>query len=377
MNKSLFLGSKNTVVLPGFCDVHVHFREPGFSYKESIKTGSLAAAHGGYTVVCTMPNLNPVPDSVANLEVQLKAIKENAAISVYPYASITVGQNGKQLTDFDSLKDLCVAFSDDGKGVQDEEIMIKAMEQAKKHNKILVCHCEDNSLLNDGYIHKGEYCKRNGHKGISSESEYAMIARDLKLLEKYDCAYHVCHVSAKESVELIRNAKKKGLNVTCETAPHYLILDDEMLKDEGRFKMNPPIRSVKDRDALIEGVENGTIDMIATDHAPHSLQEKSGGLRNSLFGISGIEIAFSLMYTHFVKKGIFSINKLISLFSYNPSKRFNINLENDFSVWDLDGVYKVNPEEFFSKGKSTPFEGCELNGINLLTVKNGNIVYKK
>ena len=363
-------------VFPGFCDVHVHFREPGFSYKETIETGSKASARGGYTAVCTMPNLNPVPDSVEHIKEQLDIIKNSAVIDV-PYASITVNQKGEVLSDMDGLKNYCIAYSDDGRGVQKEDMIVSAMKKAKELDKLLVCHCEDNSLLHGGYIHDGEYAKAHGHKGICSESEYGQIARDLKLLEKIDCAYHVCHVSTKESVELIRKAKKKGLNVTCETGPHYLILDDSYLEEDGRFKMNPPLRAKEDREALIEGVVDGTIDMIATDHAPHSKEEKSKGLKDSAFGVVGIETAFPLLYTYLVKKNIISLDKLVEIMSFNPAMRFNINMENHFSVWDLDKKYKINSNDFISKGKSTPFEGYEVYGENLLTVMNGKIVYKK
>ena len=375
-NFSLF-DNDNLSVFPGFCDVHVHFREPGFSYKETIETGSKASARGGYTAVCTMPNLNPVPDSVEHIKEQLDIIKSSAVIDVYPYASITVNQKGEVLSDFEGMKDYCIAYSDDGRGVQNEEMIALAMKKAKELDKLLVCHCEDNSLLFGGYIHDGEYAKAHGHKGICSESEYAQIARDLKLLEKIDCAYHVCHVSTKESVQLIREAKKKGLNVTCETAPHYLILDDNDLQEDGRFKMNPPLRSKADKQALIEGVVDGTIDMIATDHAPHSKEEKSKGLLGSAFGVVGIETAFPLLYTYLVKEKIISLDKLVEIMAFNPAMRFNINTENHFSVWDLNKKYKIDPKAFISKGKATPFEGYEVYGENLLTVMNGKIVYKK
>ncbi len=363
-------------ILPGFCDVHVHFREPGFLYKETIESGSKAAARGGYTAVCTMPNLNPVPDSVSSLSIQLDAIKNSSVINVYPYGSITKGQKGESLSDFVGMKDDVVAFSDDGRGVQDEKMMLSAMETAKGMNKIIVAHCEVNELLKGGYIHDGEYAKKNGHKGICSESEYKQIERDLYLAEKTGCKYHVCHISAKESVDLIRKAKQKGIDVTCETAPHYLILDDSDLKEEGRFKMNPPLRSKKDKEALIEGVLDGTIDMIATDHAPHSAEEKSKGLSGSAFGIVGIETAFPLMYTHFIKKGIISQDKLLDLLVYNPRNRFDIPLNLDFSVWDLNAEEKVDTDKFLSKGKATPFEGCMLYGKNLLTVCGGKVAYK-
>ena len=363
-------------ILPGFCDVHVHFREPGFLYKETVKTGSLAAARGGYTAVCTMPNLNPVPDCLDLLKPQLDAIKKDAVINVYPYGSITKGQRGEELSDFEEMEKFVVAFSDDGRGVQNEKMMISAMEKAKSLDKIIVAHCEVNDLLKGGYIHDGEYAKKHGHRGICSESEYEQIERDLYLAEKIKCKYHVCHISTKESVELIRNAKKKGIDVTCETAPHYLILDDSDLQENGRFKMNPPLRSEADKKALIKGMLDGTIDMIATDHAPHSAEEKSKGLSGSAFGIVGIETAFPLMFTYFVKTGIITEDKLLELLVFNARKRFNIPMKLDFSVWDLNALEVVNTDDFLSKGRATPFEGYELYGKNLLTVCDGKIVYK-
>lgn len=366
----------NYYIFPGFCDVHVHFREPGFSYKETIATGSAAAAHGGYTAVCTMPNLNPVPDNLRNLNEQIDIIGRDSLINIYPYASITVGQKGEELSDMPSLSERCIAFSDDGKGIQNEKIMLDAMIQAKKLGKIIVAHCEDNSLLHGGYIHLGEYAVKHSHKGICSESEWKPIERDLKLVEKTGCAYHVCHISCRESVELIRKAKADGLNVTCETAPHYLILNDNDLREDGCFKMNPPIRSEDDRLALIEGIKDGTVDMIATDHAPHSAEEKSKGLKGSAFGIVGIETAFQLMYTYFVKSGIITLEKLIELMAVNPRKRFNIPLGNDYTLWCLDEKITVNSDEFLSKGKSTPFNNRELYGKCYLTVCDGKTVYK-
>ena len=370
------LDFENCVVFPGFCDVHVHFREPGFSYKETIKSGSLASAHGGYTAVCTMPNLNPVPDSAEHLDEQLNIIKNDAVINVYPYGSITVGQNGEELSDMFTMASSVIAFSDDGKGVQNEEMMREAMLRAKALGKIIVAHCEDNSLLHGGYIHDGVYAKAHGHKGICSESEWKPIERDLRLAKETGCAYHVCHISCKESVELIRKAKAEGVNVTCETAPHYLILTDEDLQEDGKFKMNPPLRSLEDRAALIEGIKDGTIDMIATDHAPHSDEEKSKGLRDSSFGIVGIESAFQLIYTHLVKKNIISLEKAVELMAVNPRKRFDIPLGDDCTVWNLNEKTVINPSEFLSKGKSTPFENTEVYGKCLLTVCQGKTVYK-
>ncbi len=370
------ISSDNYFIFPGFVDVHVHLREPGFFYKETVKTGTEASAHGGYTAVCSMPNLNPVPDSVENLKLQLDAIKKDAVINVYPYGSITVGEKGEQLSDLEGMAIDVIAFSDDGRGVQDVEMMKAAMLKAKSLGKMIVAHCEDNSLLNGGYIHDGEYAKQNGHKGICSESEWGPIKRDIELIKETGCSYHVCHISTKESVELIRKAKAEGVDITCETGPHYLILNDSMLKDEGRFKMNPPIRSEEDRLALIEGIKDGTIDMIATDHAPHSAEEKSKGLKDSAMGIVGIETSFQLLYTNLVKTGVISLEKLIELMSINPRKRFNIPLaESDFCVWNLEAEEEINPENFLSKGRSTPFEGVKVNGKCVLTVLNDKICW--
>ncbi len=370
--------SKSYIALLGFCDVHVHFREPGFSYKGTIKDGSRAAARGGYTSVCTMPNLNPVPDSRENIEKQIAIIERDACIDVYPYASITVGQMGNELSDMDELSPLSIAFSDDGRGVQDRELMKAAMLKAKSLGKIIVAHCEDNSLLNGGYIHDGVYAKANGHRGICSESEWGPIARDIELLRETGAAYHVCHISTKESVELIRRAKAEGLDITCETAPHYLILDDSCLAEDGKFKMNPPLRSTEDKTALIEGILDGTIDMIATDHAPHSKEDKSKGLSGSAFGIVGIETAFPAMYTYFVKTGLLTLERLEELLAISPRRRFGIPIsDTDFSVWDVDEEFTVNPNEFLSLGRATPFEGMKLNGVNYLTCRCGKAVYNK
>ncbi len=370
-------GASEYVVFPGFCDVHVHFREPGFSYKETIETGSKASARGGYTAVCTMPNLNPVPDSADNLNEQLALIRQQAVIDVYPYGAITVGQKGEQLADLEAMADNCIAFSDDGRGVQNDEMMRRAMLRAKALGKMIVAHCEVNSLLRGGYIHDGDYARAHNHKGICSESEYAQIERDLRLVEETGCAYHVCHISAKESVELIRQAKAKGLNVTCETAPHYLVMDDSCLQEDGRFKMNPPLRDKSDREALVAGIVDGTIDMIATDHAPHSEEEKGKGLAGSAFGIVGIETAFPVLYTQLVETGIITLEKLVALLSTNPRERFGIPMGNDYTVWDLHKTFIVDPAQFISKGKATPFAGWKLKGECLLTVCNGKAVYRK
>ena len=370
------LDSSEYFIFPGFCDVHVHFREPGFSYKETIATGSMAAASGGYTAVCTMPNLDPVPDSCEHLKVQQDIIDSDACIGVYPYGAITAGEKGETLADMAAMSGSVIAFSDDGHGVQSEDMMRQAMLEARDLGKLIVAHCEDNSLLRGGYIHDGQYAREHGHRGICSESEYGQIARDLKLAEETGCSYHVCHISAKESVELIRQAKKRGVDVTCETAPHYLILDDSALEEEGRFKMNPPLRDKTDRQALIEGIQDGTIDIIATDHAPHGAEEKAKGLAGSPFGIVGIETAFPLLYTYLVRTGIISMEKLIELLVVNPRKRFGIPLGNDFSIWSMEKTV-VDPEDFLSKGKATPFAGWEIFGKCLLTVYNGNIVFKQ
>ena len=367
--------SPDFAVFPGFCDVHVHFREPGFSYKESIFSGSLAAARGGYTAVCTMPNLNPVPDNKAHLKEQLELIRQDGMIHIYPYGSITMEQKGETLSDMKGIAQQVIAFSDDGKGIQRDNMMREAMKQAKQLGKLIVAHCEDESLLNGGYIHDGEYARDNHHRGISSESEWKQIARDLALVKETGCAYHVCHISTKESVELIRKAKKDGLNVTCETAPHYLLMDDSWLQEDGCFKMNPPLRGKDDREALIAGIQDGTIDMIATDHAPHSQEEKSRGLDGSNFGIVGLETAFPLLYTYLVKEEIISLEKLLRLLVTNPRKRFKIPMTTDFSIWDLRQSYVIDPAEFQSQGKSTPFTGWRVSGKCMATVCDGKLVW--
>lgn len=368
--------SKKYIIVPGLCDVHVHFREPGFSYKETIASGSAAAAHGGYTAVCTMPNLDPVPDSAEHLQVQLDAIKRGAAIKVLPYGAITVGEKGEKLADMEAMSDKVCAFSDDGKGVQNDEMMREAMTAAKRLGKIIAAHCEDNALLFGGYIHDGEYARMHGHRGISSASEYKQIERDLRLVEETGCAYHVCHISTKESVELIRQAKAHGVNVTCETAPHYLVLCDDDMQEDGRFKMNPPLRSREDKKALIEGIKDGTIDMIATDHAPHSAEEKGRGLEKSLMGVVGLETAFPVLYTELVMKNIITLDRLVELMSFKPKERFGIDTNNDFAVFDISKAYKIDPEDFLSMGRATPFAGREVFGRCLLTVHNGKVVYK-
>ena len=380
-NGSLVVDCSSFYIFPGFTDVHVHFREPGFSYKETIATGSLAAAHGGFTDVCTMPNLDPAPDCVEHLQKQLDIIKKDAVINVHPFGTITKMQVGEELSDMEGMAEKVIGYSDDGRGVQSDEMMEKAMIKAKSLGKIISAHCEDNSLLFGGYIHEGEYARLHGHRGICSASEWKQIERDLKLVEKIGCKYHVCHISTKESVELIRQAKKKGLDVTCETAPHYLIMNDMMLEEDGRFKMNPPIRSEEDRLALVEGLLDGTVDMIATDHAPHSAEEKSKGLSGSNMGVVGIETSFATMYTYLVKKGVMTLEKLIEVMYVNPSKRFGIEKgirvgkKADLTVFDLNKKYIIDPADFKSMGVATPFKNHEVYGECKLTIANGNIAY--
>lgn len=373
----------NCYVFPGFTDVHVHLREPGFSYKETIRTGTLAAAHGGYTTVCAMPNLDPVPDCYENLKLQLDIIRNSAVVKVYPYGAITVGEKGDRLSDMESIADNCIAFSDDGRGVQSTDMMLEAMKKARSLSKIISAHCEDNSLLHGGYIHKGKYAAEHGHLGICSESEWKPIERDLKLAEMTGVAYHVCHISTKESVSLIREAKKRGVDVTCETAPHYLTLSDKDLQENGRFKMNPPLRDESDKLALLEGVCDGTIDMIATDHAPHSVEEKSKGLKDSSMGIVGLETAFPVLYTQLVKSGLISLEKLITLMSASPNKRFKIGAElkigekANLTIFDLNEEYKIDTAEFLSKGNSTPFEGNRVFGRCKMTICDGKAAWQE
>ena len=365
----------NIAVFPGLCDVHVHLREPGFSYKETISSGTLASARGGYTAVCSMPNLNPTPDSRENLERQLEIIDRDACIAVLPYGTITKGEAGEILADMEDMAADVVGFSDDGRGVQSEELMREAMLKARSLGKMIVAHCEDNSLLRGGYIHDGEYARTHGHRGICSESEWRPIKRDMELVRETDCAYHVCHISTKESVDIIRRAKADGINVTCETGPHYILMDDSFLQENGRFKMNPPLRSPEDREAILQGLLDGTIDMIATDHAPHSEEEKSRGLEKSAMGVVGIETAFPILYTELVKKNIISLERLIYLMSDAPRTRFNINTDPGFTVFKLDEEYSVDPSDFVSMGKATPFEGWPVFGKCLLTVYDGKVVY--
>lgn len=372
---SFFNKFNDLTIVPGFSDIHVHLREPGFSYKETISSGTLAAASAGYTAVCSMPNLNPTPDNLENLRVQLKEIEQNALIDVLPYGTITKGEMGKELSAMEEMSDFVIGFTDDGRGVQDDELMLNAMKLAKKLDKPIAAHCEVDELVKGGVIHAGIFAKANGFAGISSESEYLAIKRDLELVKKTMCAYHVCHMSTAESVELIRQAKKEGLPVSCETAPHYLLLSDEDLIDDGRFKMNPPIRSIRDRDALIEGISDGTIDAIATDHAPHSAEEKSKGLVGSMMGITGLETAFPTLYTNLVLKGIISLEKLIELMSINSDRLFSIKKSSDWAIIDLSSEYKINPDNFNSKGKATPFEGWKVFGKNIMTIKDGKAIW--
>ena len=363
---------------PGFCDVHVHFREPGFSYKETIVSGSRAAARGGYTAVCAMPNLNPVPDSVMNLEEERRLIRQAGEIvSVDPYGALTVGEKGQEAAELEAMAGGVIAFSDDGKGVQSESMMRSLMERCRKLGKIIAAHCEDESLLRGGYIHDGSYARAHGHRGICSESEWGPIARDLKLAKETGCAYHVCHISCRESAELIRQAKKDGVDVTCETGPHYLLLDEGDLQEDGRFRMNPPLRSREDREALVEALLDGTIDMIATDHAPHSAEEKSRGLAGSAFGVVGLECAFPVLYTGLVRTGILTLEQLIDKMAVAPRARFGIPLETgDRTEWDLEAKYTVDPGDFLSKGKATPFAGAEVYGRCLRTVHNNKTVWE-
>ena len=373
----------HAAVFPGFVDVHVHLREPGFSYKETIRTGTLSAARGGYVHVCAMPNLDPVPDSLEALNVQREIIARDAAIHVHPYGAITRGERGEALADMEAMAPFVAGFSDDGRGVQSGEMMRKAMLEAKRLGKPVAAHCEDNSLLRGGYIHDGDYARARGHRGICSESEWGQIARDLKLAEETGVKYHVCHVSARESVALIREAKARGVDVTCETGPHYLVFCDGDLREDGRFKMNPPIRSREDRAALIEGLRDGTIDMIATDHAPHSAEEKSRGLEKSAMGVVGLETAFAAVYTHLVKPGLLSMDRLMALLNGNAARRFGYGTPlaegqpADLTVFGLDRPFRVDPEQFRSMGRATPFAGMELYGVCLLTMADGKIVWRE
>lgn len=371
------------VLFPGFVDVHVHLREPGFSYKETIRTGTLAAAHGGFAHVAAMPNLDPVPDCAAALAVQRAIIEKDALVHVHPYGAVSVGEKGERLADLEGLAPGVIAFSDDGRGVQSESLMREAMMQCRRLGKILAAHCEDNSLLHGGYIRDGAYARAHGHRGICSESEWGPIARDLRLAEETGCAYHVCHVSTKESVALIRAAKRRGVDVTCETAPHYLTFTDEDLQEDGRFKMNPPLRAREDRDALIEGLLDGTIDMLVTDHAPHSREEKARGLEKSAMGVVGLETSFAASYTALVQTGILPLGKLVDLMHGAPMRRFGCGTElaegqpADLTAFDLTKTYTVDPETFLTMGRATPFAGRALTGVCKLTMIGGEPVWKE
>lgn len=371
------------VVMSGLVDLHVHLREPGFEAKETIATGTAAAAHGGFTTVCSMPNLNPAPDTVEHLQVQVDAIKRDAVVKVLPYATITRERYGRELVDFAALKPMVAGFSDDGSGVQSDDVMRAAMAEAVKADAIIAAHCEVNELLKGGYIHDGEYAAKHGHKGICSESEWQQIQRDIELASECGCRYHVCHISTKESVELIRQAKQRGVKITCETGPHYLTMCDMDLQEEGRFKMNPPIRSAEDRDALVEGIKDGTIDVVATDHAPHTLEEKSRGLAGSAMGVVGLETSFAVIYTKLVREGVITLEKAVELMSEAPRKIFNLGgglcegQAADIAVFDLEAEFDVNPEDFHSKGRSTPFERWHLWGECCLTMVDGKIVWQK
>ena len=371
------------LVCSGLVDLHVHLREPGFSSKETIASGTAAAAHGGFTTVCSMPNLAPAPDNMEHLQQQLDLIAKDAVVKVLPYATITERRAGDELVDFAALKPYVAGFSDDGTGVQREEVMKAAMEAAAENDCIIAAHCEVDDLLRGGYIHDGEYARQNGHRGICSESEWAQIERDIKLTEKIGCRYHVCHISTKESVALIREAKSRGVKITCETGPHYLTMCDMDLQEEGRFKMNPPIRSAEDRDALIAGIQDGTIDVVATDHAPHTAEEKSRGLERSAMGVVGLETSFAVIYTKLVKAGVISLEKAVDVLAEAPRRIFglggslNEGESADIAVFDLDAEWTVDPEKFHSKGKATPFEGWVLQGECCLTMVDGKIVYER
>ena len=373
----------NCRVVPGLVDVHVHLREPGFSYKETMATGTAAAARGGYTAVCAMPNLNPVPDSAEHLAAELEAIRRGASVAVYPYGALTVGERGEEMADIAALAGSVAAFSDDGRGVQSADMMRECMRAVAGTGKILAAHCEVNALLNGGYIHDGEYARAHGHRGICSESEWREVERDLRLAAETGCAFHVCHVSTKESVELIRQAKRRGVDVTAETAPHYLLLTDADLQEDGRFKMNPPLRGEADRAALIEALLDGTIDMIATDHAPHSAEEKSRGLEKSAMGVVGLECAFAVLYTGLVETGVLTLERLTELMSCAPARRFKLpggeikaGSPANLAVFDTDTEYTIDPAEFASKGRATPFEGWRVKGKCLMTVCAGRTVWK-
>ncbi len=379
-DQDLYVDFSSFTIFPGFADVHVHLREPGFSYKETMESGTAAGAAGGYTDLCAMPNLAPVPDSADSLRQQLHRISEGACIRVRPYGAITRGEAGAELSDFDAMAPFVAGLSDDGRGVQSEELMLQAMRRARELGLIIAAHCEDNSLLHGGYIHDGAYAAAHGHRGICSESEYGPIRRDLELVRKTGVDYHICHVSTKESVELIRRAKAEGLPVTAETAPHYLLMDDTMLQEDGRFKMNPPLRGPEDREALLAGLLDGTIDMIATDHAPHSAEEKSRGLAGSLMGVVGLECAFPVLYTHLVLTGILSLERLVHLMSTAPRRRFSLpearfGEGGSYTVYDLNRTYRIDPATFRSKGRSTPFAGWEVKGMCMMTVLDGKVVY--
>lgn len=376
------IDAEGLVVAPAFVDVHVHLREPGYGYKERIATGTMAAARGGYSTVCSMPNLNPVPDSVENLKAQQDIIDRDARIEVLPYAAITIGRKGEELVDIASLKGKVCAFSDDGSGVQVDGMMERAMTEAVKHDQLIAAHCEVEELLKGGYIHDGEYARQNGHKGICSESEWEQVKRDIEIAEKVGCRYHVCHISTKETVQLVREAKARGVKVTCETGPHYLIFTDMDLEEDARWKMNPPLRSAEDRAALIEGIKDGTIDMIATDHAPHSVEEKSKGLKDSAMGIVGLETAFAALNTHLVKRGIISLERLVELMSHNPRKVFRIEggievgQRADIVLLDTDKAWRVDSTKFFSMGRISMFDGRDMVGDIAMTIHRGEVVYK-
>ncbi len=361
----------------------MHLREPGFSYKETIATGTAACARGGYTVVGAMPNLNPAPDSDEHLRAQEEIIDRDALIRVLPYGTITEGQKGEgRLTDMEELAFRVMGFSDDGRGVKDAATMREAMRRCREAGSIIAAHCEDMSMIpRGGCIHAGAYAKAHCIPGIPSRSEWAPIVRDVALAMETGCRYHVCHVSAKESVDVIRQAKAAGADITCETGPHYLLLCQDDLQDEGRFKMNPPLREAEDRDALIEGLLDGTIDMIATDHAPHAESEKNRGLLWSAMGVVGIETAFPLMYTYFVETGRMTLEKLMDLMAFAPRRRFELtggielNDHTELTVFDLHADETIDPVDFLSMGKATPFEGWKVHAKCKLTICGENIAF--
>ena len=365
-----------TIRIPALVDMHVHFREPGYPQKETIRSGSNAAMCAGYSDVFTMPNLNPAPDCVENLQIQQGIIARDSLIGVHPYATITLGRKGEgELVNIEQLAPLVAGFSDDGCGVQSEDLMREAMGRCARVGSMIVEHCEVNSLLHNGYVHAGAYARAHGHRGICSESEWREVERNIRLSEETGCRLHICHISTKESVQLIREAKARGAKVTCETAPHYLLLDERCMGEDGCWKMNPPLRGVDDRMALLAGIQDGTIDVIATDHAPHTAEEKSRGLENSAFGIVGIECAFPLMYTYLVRTGFITLERLVELMSTRAREITGLPQGTSWATFEVETPYEIDPEKFLSKGHSTPFAGWTVYGRCVETVYNGVVVY--